>query len=97
MRQLIKDFEGAGVSAENIAPAGDPKKIRGAVLTSVKEAQRGSGDQLQRLLYRVDVSEAQLRRYCDKFPMRAFEEVVAELIVMRTLQKVILKKRFSGG
>ena len=96
-RQLRKDFEGAGIHAESLSPLlGDPAAVRG-LLKRIVERLAESGDGLQRLLYRVDVSEAQLREYSRKYPSLTFVETVAELLIRRTLQKVILRKKFSNG
>ena len=50
---------------------------------------------LSNLLIRIDISETQLNNYQAKKISFSFEEIIAELIIKRTLQKVILKKRFS--
>ena len=50
---------------------------------------------LSNLLNRIDISETQLNNYQVKKISFSFEEIIAELIIKRTLQKVILKKRFS--
>jgi hypothetical protein len=47
-------------------------------------------------LYRVDVSERQLKEYHHKHLTLNFEEIVIELVIKRILQKIILKKKFSG-
>lgn len=97
MKQLVKDFQGAGLPAALELSSAEPAAIRHSVKRAVEMISRGGQDPLQRLLYRIDISEAQLVRYKNSNPERGFEEVVSELIIMRVLQKVILKKRFSDG
>jgi hypothetical protein len=47
------------------------------------------------LLYRVDVSEKQLK---DGMPTPGIDPIlVAELVIKRELQKVVLKKQYSQG
>jgi hypothetical protein len=96
--QLKKDFEGAGAAlslSEGIKH--EATQVREIILAAVKHITRQSSHQLPSLLYRIDISENKLKDFADKHKELGFEEVVAELIVRRILQKVILKKRFSNG
>ena len=71
--------------------------VRAGILEAVKELGRKQARLIPSLLYRIDISEKQLRDFAQRHPALAFEEVVAQLIVRRILQKVILKKKFSNG
>ena len=93
--QLKKDFEGAGANADFTAqlPAGfDALK---AALVEVLNPLAQQATALPSLLYRVDISEQQLHKYQQAHPQLSFEEMIAELIIKRVLQKVILRKTFS--
>lgn len=92
--QLKKDFEGAGLNSDFISllPS-EFESLRNFLLKALEKDFRSGA--VTGLLYRVDVSEAQLSDYLRTHPKLSFEETVAELIIKRTLQKVILKKRFS--
>lgn len=94
--QLKKDFEGAGIDSGATARMVDAATVRPVLRDIVQDLQRRS-DALSRLLYRVDVSEAQLRSYTAKMPGAEFVDVVAGLIIMRTLQKVVIRKKLSDG
>ena len=50
---------------------------------------------LQNLLYRIDITELQIKREAISYPEKNFQQILAELIVKRILQKVILKDLYS--
>ena len=93
-QQLKKDFEGAGLKGEFVEelPA-EFDELKRIILAKISSASKTNA--LAGLLYRIDLSENQISAYLKKYPDFSFEQAVAELIIKRTLQKVILKKRFS--
>jgi hypothetical protein len=46
-------------------------------------------------LYRIDVTELQIKKEATSHPEKNFQQILAELIVKRILQKVILKQQYS--
>lgn len=95
-QQLKKDLEGAGIDAaftEQLPVAFD--ELKQVISKTIMPLTRNAGAQLAGLLYRVDISERQLSRYSQSDEVTSFEEYVAELIIKRELQKVILKRTFS--
>lgn len=90
--QLKKDFSTCGLSIDFIENLpvyfGDLKFV---ILQQLKPLFK-TNSQLSNLLYRVDISEVQLKKYQPKNNPYNFEEAVAELIIKRTLQKIIFKK-----
>ena len=94
--QLKKDFEGSGINGDftdNLLP--DFHLLKEKLIQELYGVFKNSS-QLAGLLYRVDNSEAQLKKYQVLSPDLNFEELIAELIIKRVLQKVVLKKRFSS-
>lgn len=94
--QLKKDFEGAGADAT--FTDGLPlqlEDLKRCVIAALTALQRSNANLLTGLLYRVDISEQQLRNYHRDHSGLGFEELLAELIIKRVLQKIILKKKFS--
>ncbi|MCB0792895.1 MAG: hypothetical protein H6594_12505 [Flavobacteriales bacterium] len=90
--QLAKDLER---SAERITgPAADPgafEALRGEVLPLLEEhLEEGS---LDRVLYRVDVPE---RWTADALRTGGLHELAGR-VVLRALQKVLTRRRFSGS
>jgi hypothetical protein len=93
--QLRKDFEGSGIGAEFTDKIPETfVELKRCVATIIRPLSGQRHSLLQGLLYRVDISEAQLKNYSGD-PGVSFEEMLAELIIKRILQKVILKKTFS--
>ncbi|MBL7910979.1 MAG: hypothetical protein JNJ41_07990 [Bacteroidia bacterium] len=93
-RQLKKDFDSCSLDTEftNDLPV-DLEPLKIAIRSQLKPLLNNS--QLSALLYRIDISELQIKNYETKNKNLSFEEILAELIIKRILQKVILKKRFS--
>jgi hypothetical protein len=92
--QLRKDFSQSGIDdsfADNM-PREYPALLRALSVMVGKLSNRP--DLTGRLLNRVDISEGQLRKYLDKG--LSYEDTLAELIIKRTLQKVVFQLRYPG-
>ena len=50
---------------------------------------------LKNLLYRIDLTESQINNACASNPGMPLQEVLAELMIKRILQKVVLKELYS--
>ena len=95
--QLKKDFEGAGVNAdftESLPRAFETLTF--VLVEELKKISNNSSTLISSLLYRIDISEIQIRNYQLKNPKLDFEQTLAELIIKRILQKVILKRTYSA-
>ncbi|HQQ95275.1 MAG TPA: hypothetical protein PLQ93_12015 [Bacteroidia bacterium] len=95
--QLIRDFETAGFETDflNNIPS-DFFSLRELLANQIKSIAHRQPTLIPGLLYRIDVSEKQTSDLAGSNPDLTMEEVMAELIIKRILQKVILKKTFSG-
>jgi hypothetical protein len=93
-QQLKKDFESAGIAASfaDKLPQ-DLDLLKNLIAEVIPFSNQHS---LSALLYRVDISEQQLRNYGKKNVDMTFNEIVTELIIKRVLQKVILKRTYSS-
>ncbi|MBK7651621.1 MAG: hypothetical protein IPJ20_14025 [Flammeovirgaceae bacterium] len=49
--------------------------------------EKRSDFNLMHLLYRIDISEAQLEKYLNEYKNETYFNVIAELIIKRVLQK----------
>jgi hypothetical protein len=95
--QLKKDFESSGIDAafaDGLSAEYDA--LRSTVIAKVQQLLAGGSPYFTGLLYRIDISEKQLGDYSLAHHDLNLAESISELIIKRTLQKVILKKRFSG-
>jgi hypothetical protein len=91
--QIRKDFESAGIPIKLLLN----KRYSFAELAQIiSDAFMLAGaTAMFNLLYRVDVSEKQLK---DGMPTPGIDPIlVAELVIKRELQKVVLKKQYSQG
>jgi len=96
--QLKKDFEGSGLNgdfAEDLPSAFEDLKER--IHAQLFLLLQRNSSALPGLLYRVDISDSQLRNYQSENKTMDFEELISELIIKRVLQKVILRKKFSSS
>lgn len=94
--QLSRDFELCGFS--DIAPrlnSNNLEHIFQEVLKSVMVIEKNDSASLQNLLYRIDVTELQIKKEAGSHPEKNFQQILAELIIKRILQKVILKQQYS--
>ena len=94
--QLFKDFEMCGV-IQYIQPITDfsYEAVHQNLVKAVNEIIHNSLSGYQQLLYRIDISERHLKEKIKAEADRKSEDVLAELIIKRILQKVILKQMHS--
>lgn len=94
--QLQRDFELCGFL--DIAPklsSNNLEHVFNEVLKSVLTIEKKDSSSIQNLLYRIDVTELQIKKEASNHPEKNFQQILAELIVKRILQKVILKEQYS--
>ena len=92
--QVIKDYEMSGVA--DFSP-----KMETNNLAYLKDEFHQSilkleiGNSLKNLLYRIDITELQIKNAALKNPELHLQFLLAELIIKRILQKVVLKELYS--
>jgi hypothetical protein len=94
--QLHRDFELCGFADE--APklsSNNLEHIFQEVLKSVMIIEKKDSSSIQNLLYRIDVTELQIKKEAVSHPEKNFQQILSELIIKRILQKVILKQQYS--
>jgi hypothetical protein len=94
--QLHRDFELCGFTHE--APILNSNKLEHVfqeVLQSVMIIEKKESSSLKNLLYRIDISEFQIKKESVTHPEKNLQQIISELIVKRILQKVILKEQYS--
>ncbi len=57
--------------------------------------EKKDSSSIQNLLYRIDVTELQIKKEASNHLEKNFQQILAELIIKRILQKVILKEQYS--
>ncbi len=96
--QLTKDFEQSNFPAafvNNLQP--NYNQILEEISAELYKNEKKSDFNLMQLLYRIDISENQLKKYLQEFKNEKYHSVIAELIIKRILQKVVLKQHYKNN
>jgi hypothetical protein len=94
--QLLKDFEMSDVAAylEPIVVF-EYDEIHSNIMNALKKIDNKDFSKYQHLLYRIDISEKTVELELKSKPDSERYAILADLIIKRILQKVILKIQFS--
>lgn len=95
--QLIRDFEKCNFPTDFV-PALQPSYsiIHEKILEELQQSEKRPGFNVMQLLYRVDISESQLKKYLDEKGNENHFSVIAELVIKRVLQKVVTKQYYRN-
>ncbi|MCD6018545.1 MAG: hypothetical protein K0S53_1666 [Bacteroidetes bacterium] len=92
--QVHRDFELAGVI--DFMPAiesNDLDHLKEVFFNSIVKLEIGNA--LKNLLYRIDITELQIKQASQKDPGTPLQQILSELMIKRILQKVVLKELYS--
>jgi len=70
-------------------------KLYDQVFPQIKKLLSSNSQKIFSLLYRVDISEVQLKNESQKNLEQTSEQLITHLIIKRCLQKVVLRKLYS--
>ena len=92
--QVHRDFELAG-AIEHLPPihSNNLAHIQEAFLHAIAGLELSNA--LKIVLYRIDITELQIKQATQKDPDRPLQQVLAELMIKSILQKVVLKELYS--
>jgi len=93
--QLEKDFLTVGINFDIAKPVMDYKHLFSFTTNLVNALNEQDPKRIINLLYRIDLSEEKVQAEM-QISTLTFSELLAELIVKRELQKVILKNYYSN-
>ncbi|HEY5691968.1 MAG TPA: hypothetical protein VIS49_10960 [Cyclobacteriaceae bacterium] len=94
--QLAKDFEQSNFDADflkTIEP--DFDLIQQKMVQELQRAEKKADSALLQLLYRIDISESQLKKYLSEDSNQNHLMTIAELIIKRVLQKVVIRHYYK--
>jgi len=92
--QVHKDFELAGVLQYlPFLETRTLEELQQSFYRSVMALE--TGNSLKNLLYRIDLTEKQIAAAAREQPGKPLQLVLAELMIKRILQKVVLKERYK--
>jgi hypothetical protein len=94
--QLAKDFEQSNFQADFIKSLEpDYASIHEKIVSELQRSEKRADSNLMSLLYRVDISEVQLKKYLNNRRNENRLSTIAELIIKRVLQKVVIKQYYK--
>jgi hypothetical protein len=94
--QLVRDFGQSNFPSDFVAALEpDYQLIHEKIARELQRNERRSDFNVMHLLYRVDISEAQLEKYLRESNEVNHFNVIAELIIKRVLQKVVIKRYYK--
>ena len=92
--QTYKDFELSGVvEYVPIITSNNLNKLKEDFYHSILKLEMFNA--LKNLLYRIDITELQIKNASNKNPEIPLQHILAELMIKRILQKVVLKDLYS--
>jgi hypothetical protein len=94
--QLVKDFQQSNFETgfiEDLQP--DYHHILEKIVLELQRSDTRADSDLLQLLYRIDISEAQLKKYLHQDTNKNYWMTIAELIIKRVLQKVVTKRFYK--
>lgn len=92
--QVYRDFELAGVlDCLPLIESNHLDHLREVFFNAILKLEMGNA--LKNLLYRVDITELQIKQAALKDPSHSLQQLLSELMIKRILQKVILKELYS--
>lgn len=92
--QVHRDFELAGVTEFlPVIESNNLSHLKEVFFNSILKLEMGNA--LKNLLYRIDITELQIKQASQKDPGTPLQRLLAELMIKRILQKVVLKELYS--
>lgn len=96
--QLVKDFDQSNFPSAFVAELEpDYVSIHKKIARELRHNEKRIDFNLMQLLYRTDISEAQLKKYLKENESASYFNVIAELIIKRVLQKVVIKQFYKNN
>ena len=95
--QLQKDFDNCSINSGFVNTlVADFDSILNSLGYEIEKLNKISPSKLTGLMYRIDINEAQIKKMVNQKPDVEFNGIVAELIIKRELQKIIIKEHFKS-
>lgn len=92
--QVYRDFDLAGVvEFLPLIESNNLSHLKEVFFDAILKLEMGNA--LKNLLYRIDITELQIKRASQNSPENPLQQVLAELMIKRILQKVVLKELYS--
>lgn len=93
--QLAKDFQQSNFSTDFVVGLEpDYVRLHETIMRELLRSPKRADADIMKLLNRVDISEGQLKRYLEGQGHDIHESTIAELIIKRVLQKVVIREYY---
>lgn len=94
--QLAKDFEQSNFQTDFIKNlSSDYTGICEKIAGELQHSGKTTDANLMPLLNRIDISETQLKKYLSEYSHENYLMTIAELIVKRVLQKIVIRQYYK--
>lgn len=94
---LENDFRTSGIELNITGKIfGDVYDLRDLLVKEIARTGGPGSEQFYRLLYRVDIPEKKIKELWNAEAGKPFEELIAEAIIIRELQKAFYRKKFQS-
>ena len=88
----------AGMEIKFSGEAGNAyKEFFSQILPLIEKLQKENFQNFYNLMYRIDISESQIKNTVEQAKDKSFSEVVTDLILKRELLKVVTRRSFSNN
>ena len=95
-QQVIKDF---GMSGIEIKFSGNAENAHTELFLQIhphiEKLLKGNAENFYNLLYRIDISEVQIKKAVESALDKSFSEIITDLILKRELLKVVMRKKYE--
>lgn len=94
--QVIKDFDMFGLEIKFSGNAYNAyEELFEQILPHLENLIATNRNKFMGILYRLDVSDEQVKRAVDANQSEPFSEIITDLVIKRELQKVVIRKQYS--
>lgn len=98
VQQIEKDFGMSGMEIKFSGTVDNAyEELFSQIHPHIEKLLKASSEKFYNLMYRIDISETKIKKEVAKAKDKSFSAVITDLILNRELQKVIIRKNFSGN
>jgi len=96
--QIIKDFEMFGMEVKFSGSAYNAyEELFDQVHPHIKKLIDNNQSKFMGILYRIDLSDEQIKKAVHENRSEPFSEIVTDLIIKRELQKVVIRNHYKNN
>jgi hypothetical protein len=94
--QIIKDFDMFGMEVTFSGNAYNAyEELFEQIHPHIDKLITHNQSKFMGILYRIDLSDEQIKKAIDSNSSESFSEIITDLIIKRELQKVVIRKHYS--